>query len=534
MDKWQEEVMGSLLDSEEEALAELEKEYKQALSDINQQIRLFQSDINMIDEALNAGGLSDSQTEILLSQRRSKVYQQQFQQALQGQVNGILDQLHSKEYATIDKYLHDCYENSYVGEFYSLSQQGLPYIAPINQSAATHAILTDSKVVRGYYDRLGVDTDHLKDVISHEITRGIASALSYADIARNINNASRSGLYNAQRIARTEGHRIQNTAARDAANNAVAHGADLVKIWDATLDGKTRESHIAVDGEIRELDEKFSNGLDRPGDPSGSAEEVINCRCHEIHKPRWAVQDGFVKMDNFTGELRTFNSPEDYAQFKEWYFSKENMEYMSYVQQLEDKYGTRDFEKLFFQLSDAEHKHLRNLESLSPLFLKSSGQFGDKAIPYSQRNIDIGSRLRTYLKELKENGQYIILSDNSFNLSDLAVLTTETGVEFTKITIDGMSYLIRGAEKETYIPENIISELIARHGTLDAHTHPFIGDLLPSASDIEALKRLSWQTESVIIDPVGNAITFDIKGNTDSLEIEDIRDENYYASMIWD
>lgn len=63
------------------------------------------------------------------------------------------------------------------------------------------------------------------------------------------------------RIARTEGHRIQCQSGMDACYKAKEKGANVVKQWDATLDVKTRTSHVQVDGEIRELDEKFSNGL---------------------------------------------------------------------------------------------------------------------------------------------------------------------------------------------------------------------------------------------------------------------------------
>ncbi len=61
----------------------------------------------------------------------------------------------------------------------------------------------------------------------------------------------------------------------------------MVKQWDATLDGKTRDSHRMVDGEIRELNEKFSNGLMYPGDPSGGAAEVVNCRCALLQRVKW-------------------------------------------------------------------------------------------------------------------------------------------------------------------------------------------------------------------------------------------------------
>lgn len=49
--------------------------------------------------------------------------------------------------------------------------------------------------------------------------------------------------------------------------------------WMTANDEAVRESHRQVNGEIRKIGEPFSNGLMFPGDPSGAAEEVINCRC---------------------------------------------------------------------------------------------------------------------------------------------------------------------------------------------------------------------------------------------------------------
>jgi hypothetical protein len=45
------------------------------------------------------------------------------------------------------------------------------------------------------------------------------------------------------------------------------------------MDGNTRDIHAMVDGDEVPFDRPFSNGLMFPGDPSGSAENVINCRC---------------------------------------------------------------------------------------------------------------------------------------------------------------------------------------------------------------------------------------------------------------
>ena len=309
----------SLLDSEEAAIKELENQYAKALKDVNERVKGFQADIDLLDQALSQEGLDDAARAMLQSQKRSKIYQQNYQKALRGQVSGILDKMHGDNYATIDKYLNGCYETGYIGVMYDIAGQGVPLVVPIDQAAAIKAVLTDSKVSNGLYAALGVDLAKLKRSISQEISRGIASSLSYSDIARNISSVSKAPLSRAKTIARTEGHRIQQTSARDAQYVAKKKGADVVKQWDSTLDGRTRDSHARVDGEIRELDEKFSNGLMFPGDPSGGAAEVVNCRCVALTRARWALDDAELQTLKERAEYFGLDKIKNFEEFKQKY-----------------------------------------------------------------------------------------------------------------------------------------------------------------------------------------------------------------------
>lgn len=297
MNKRQKEVIQAQLDSEKAVLKQLEKQYQAALNDINRKIRILQSD----------------------EMTQSKIYRLEYQKALKKQVEAILEKLHSDEFSTIQEYLSASYTDAFVGTMYDLSGQGVPLILPIDQEAAVKAIMLDSKVSEGLYSALGVDVKGLKKSIAAEITRGIASGMSYADIARNISNVSKAPLSRAKTIARTEGHRIQQASTRDAQQFAKSKGADVVKQWDATLDGKTRDSHRAVDGEIRELDEKFSNGLEYPGDPNGPAAEVINCRCVSLSRARRALDADELKTLQDRAAFFGLDKTKSFEEYKEKY-----------------------------------------------------------------------------------------------------------------------------------------------------------------------------------------------------------------------
>ena len=201
----------------------------------------------------------------------------------------LRDKMHRKEFKTVNKYLNDCYDKAFTGNMYVLHGEGIPLIVPIDQEKVVRAVQVNSKISKGLYSRLGEDVDLLKRKITAQISRGVATGMSYSQMAQQLAGYTKTGYNNAVRITRTEGHRIQQKSTMDACYAARERGADVVKQWDATMDANTRESHQMVDGEIRELDEKFSNGLMYPGDPSGNAAEVINCRCILLQRAKWAL-----------------------------------------------------------------------------------------------------------------------------------------------------------------------------------------------------------------------------------------------------
>lgn len=81
------------------------------------------------------------------------------------------------------------------------------------------------------------------------------------------------------RSARTMITEAENRGRLDSYNDLDMQGVVQKKVWIATPDDRTRESHFEIDGEEVEIGEEFSNGLMYPGDPKGDPSEVYNCRC---------------------------------------------------------------------------------------------------------------------------------------------------------------------------------------------------------------------------------------------------------------
>jgi len=125
----------------------------------------------------------------------------------------------------------------------------------------------------------------MRNRIRTAITQGLIQGKSYPKMMREIMNAMGNNAYEAMRIARTEGQRAQSLGTEAIYDVARKNGIAGREIWDATLDGRTRPSHQALDGQARGEDGLWRvshNGemLETPGPVlSGVASFDINCRC---------------------------------------------------------------------------------------------------------------------------------------------------------------------------------------------------------------------------------------------------------------
>lgn len=313
MKNYEKEVLKARLDAEANELKHLKAIYNKASEDIIKKIEISNGKINVL--LSNWDNLTEEEKSIYQSQ----IYQRDFQKSLKSQIDGFLKDLNSKQYATMTEYMEDCYKNGYLGAMYSIHKQGIPIISPIDQKKVTKAMFTDSAISKKLYTRLGEDVELLKKRIANNLSRGIATASEYSVIARNIAADSNVGFNRAMRIARTEGGRISNESAYDASIVAKEKGADVVKCWDAALDGRTRESHRRVDGEIRELDEKFSNGMMFPSDSAGGAAEVVNCRCALLQRAKWALDDDELETLKERAAFYGLDKTESFKDFKQKY-----------------------------------------------------------------------------------------------------------------------------------------------------------------------------------------------------------------------
>jgi 2'-5' RNA ligase len=152
--------------------------------------------------------------------------------------------------------------------------------------------LHGTRYLEGVYNRLVGASDEVFDRIRGAIEAGRQEGLHPSVVAKDV-DAMLSDTANwegrARTIARTETLGANNAGARasaDATAKFLGYSTDdVMRVWLATGDDRTRESHQEADGQtIYGLDTPYElagGELIGPGDPDGPPEEVINCRCTE-------------------------------------------------------------------------------------------------------------------------------------------------------------------------------------------------------------------------------------------------------------
>lgn len=119
-----------------------------------------------------------------------------------------------------------------------------------------------------------------KAQINSAVIQSVMQGEPMSVLANRIASVSDMNLSSAKRNAATISTSVQNGGRLDGFRQATANGIKgIKKRWVATLDGHTRASHRALDGEVVGIEEEFSNGLMFPADPNGHPKEVYNCRC---------------------------------------------------------------------------------------------------------------------------------------------------------------------------------------------------------------------------------------------------------------
>lgn len=194
-----------------------------------------------------------------------------------------LSEVHRKNARVLRNALSEMYTEMYYmtawaieGEVEAILSWGL-----INPNVISRAVMAPIDKLT-LNDRLERNRQKILSEIRTQLVQGIIKGDSYEKMARRMKDVLEQDANKARTVTRTEAHRIRNLGKMDSAKKAAELGIEMVKVWDATLDKRTRPAHRKLDGKKVGVDLDFvsRNGGRGPAPGNlGKAKDDINCRC---------------------------------------------------------------------------------------------------------------------------------------------------------------------------------------------------------------------------------------------------------------
>lgn len=313
-------------------------------------------------------------------------------------------------------------------------------------------------------------------------------------------------------------------------SESVLYHRHLVKQWDATLDGATREHHQMLDGQIREVDEPFEVGgrkVEAPG-MFGDPAEDCNCRCCLLQRARWALDDEELQTLKDRAAYFDLDKTDEFEKYQRKYLGITQEDIDNYVESVKIGARANSGKKVFYDekndysikietLSDSvneslsnaaenvaklgnkdgnEHMHLIDLDGIEPPYYETDG------MPDS-----VGYRVWKYIKQHPDSSFAFVHNhntDNSFSLTDLETPITCKNIPIQiAVRNDGVKYI---AIRKKMAPEGYYPDIYFRKQLESLNMEARNSDITPAE---RMRKREKLLTQLILEEFYGGIITLD-------------------------
>lgn len=188
----------------------------------------------------------------------------------------------------INGHLADVYAENYNFTAFEICQEtGINFQFDLVDRRTIENLIRDDKIMLPQ-----ASLDIIKDMkwneknIKSALFQGIVQGDSMDDIAKRLQKVTDMDESSSIRYARTMVTSAEN-AGRQSRMEDVSqkYGIEMEKVWIATLDARTRDAHIELDGTSVPVNGEWKNEFGKikfPADPNAAGANVYNCRCTMI------------------------------------------------------------------------------------------------------------------------------------------------------------------------------------------------------------------------------------------------------------
>lgn len=202
--------------------------------------------------------------------------------ALQKQIAAEVKRQATLDIANFETTGTKIYENTYIGYKWAYDQgYDITSRRGVTVKAVANAMYSDF-YGKPFYDRVRENWQGFFERVTGDILRSLNQGSSYTQMAKDIVALTDRSYSDAMRIAVTEGGRIESQAYLDGLDILDDSDIPYEKVWNATIDDRTREDHQEMDGEAADSNGIFHlpSGATGPAPRlTGNASDDIRCRC---------------------------------------------------------------------------------------------------------------------------------------------------------------------------------------------------------------------------------------------------------------
>lgn len=224
--------------------------------------------------------------------------------------NLFINELLTLQYKDMKKvvydFLGDAYQEGYYMTGWAIETDTLSKLRYSAVNAETITAMIENPITGLVLsERLIKNKQNIIYTIQQELTQGLVQGETYGTMAKRLKVALENDAMKAMRIARTEGHRVIESAKHDSVEHASKNGIVMMKEWNSSEDERVRRgksNHRKLNGVKVSIEKEFDDGLSRGKAPGQlpAAGSSINCRCFltyevvTVKKPDAKDLDGMV------------------------------------------------------------------------------------------------------------------------------------------------------------------------------------------------------------------------------------------------
>ena len=397
----------------------------------------------------------------------------------------------------------------------------------VDRRTVERLVRDNPKLMPKYTPKNKKDMEWNEKKIRESLTQSIMRGDSIPNMAKDLKRVANMDREQAVRAARTMTTAAESAGRMEVYHDAEAMGIQMQKTWIATLDDRTRDAHIELDGVTVDIDEPFVNSIGKimyPADPDcDDLENVMNCRCTLISSIKGYDRDlsgrqmaeslGGMSYDEWKEQaMERMYAPEEAAMALDEIQPAEDMEHVEdFIAEVDPEDASKTWEEKAADLADLSWDDMHEMmvpDKDSYIYTDEYKEASEEHTKYWNEEKAANDEMRQLREEIKDErmpkpkDEWTLEDEISAMLGEKPYAFTERGNEINE-RMEELRKISDEAGKKAEQSQEIIDEMDkrAREKELrewNQQEHPFVkGDIDKDYDGFSTTMRIAQYDEDL-------------------------------------